>query len=256
MSESRPDGSPRVALVTGASRGVGRAAALAFAKSGAHVVALARTQGALEELDDEIRALRPAEPEATNSCSDGFARLRRHRPAGRGAFSPVGPARRLRRQRRRSGSPDSSPPPRSEDMGRRDGCQRDRQLAAHPVARSAAAPLRRGARRFHNIGRLEPGRAGAYWGPYATSKAALDALARTYAAETLNTSNIRVMLINPGPLRTRMRATAMPGEDPLTLRAPEELAPKIVEICSPDWTETGKLYDFPADRVLSFKSPA
>jgi NAD(P)-dependent dehydrogenase (short-subunit alcohol dehydrogenase family) len=95
----------------------------------------------------------------------------------------------------------------------------------------------------------------AYWGPYATSKAALDALARTYAAETVNTSNIRVMLINPGPLRTRMRATAMPGEDPLTLRAPDELAPKIVEICSPDWTETGKLYDFPSDRILSFKAP-
>ncbi len=87
------------------------------------------------------------------------------------------------------------------------------------------------------------------------SKAALDALARTYAAETVNTSNIRVMLINPGPLRTRMRATAMPGEDPSTLRAPEELAPKIVEICSPDWAETGKLYDFPLDRVLSFRAP-
>ena len=73
----------------------------------------------------------------------------------------------------------------------------------------------------------------AYWGPYATSKAALDAIARTYAAETINTSNIRVMLVNPGPLRTLMRAKAMPGEDPMTLRAPEELAPKIVEICSP-----------------------
>ena len=94
----------------------------------------------------------------------------------------------------------------------------------------------------------------AYWGPYATSNM-LNALARTYAAETVNTSNIRVMLINPGPLRTRMRATAMPGEDPLTLRAPEELAPKIVEMCSPNWTETGKLYDFPSDQVLSFRAP-
>ena len=93
----------------------------------------------------------------------------------------------------------------------------------------------------------------AYWGPYATSKAALDALARTYAAETVNTSNIRVMLINPGPLRTQMRAKAMPGEDPATLRAPQELAPKIVEICSPDWTETGKLYDFPSDRILELQ---
>lgn len=64
------------------------------------------------------------------------------------------------------------------------------------------------------------------------------------------------MLINPGRLRTSMRATAMPGEDPMSLRTPEELAPKIVEICSPEWKETGKLYDFPTDRVLSFRAPA
>ena len=96
----------------------------------------------------------------------------------------------------------------------------------------------------------------AYWGPYAVSKAALDALARTYAAETVNTSPIRVMLVNPGPLRTRMRAAAMPGEDPETLRAPEELAPKLVALCSPEWRETGKLYDFPTDRVMSFAPPA
>ena len=63
------------------------------------------------------------------------------------------------------------------------------------------------------------------------------------------------MLINPGPLRTRMRAKAMPGEDPMTLRAPEELAPKIVEICSPQWTETGKLYDFQTNKVMSFHAP-
>jgi NAD(P)-dependent dehydrogenase (short-subunit alcohol dehydrogenase family) len=95
----------------------------------------------------------------------------------------------------------------------------------------------------------------AYWGPYAVSKAALDTLARTYAAETVNTSNIRVMLVNPGPLRTAMRATAMPGEDPATLRTPQDLAPKLVEICSPEWAETGKLYDFPTDRILRFQSP-
>ena len=94
----------------------------------------------------------------------------------------------------------------------------------------------------------------AYWGPYAVSKAGLDALARTYAAETANTSNIRVMLVNPGRLRTAMRAEAMPGEDPTTLRTPDELAPKIVELCSPLWAETGKLYDFPLDKVLPFRS--
>ena len=78
---------------------------------------------------------------------------------------------------------------------------------------------------------------------------------RTYAAETVNTSAIRVMLVNPGPLRTRMRASAMPGEDPMSLRTPDELAPKIVALCAPEWRETGKLYDFPHDRVMSFAPP-
>ena len=68
----------------------------------------------------------------------------------------------------------------------------------------------------------------AYWGPYSISKAALEALVRTYAAETATTP-VRAMLLNPGPLRTRMRAAAMPGEDPLTLKTPEDLAPHIVQ---------------------------
>ena len=95
-----------------------------------------------------------------------------------------------------------------------------------------------------------------YWGPYAVTKAALDALARTYAAETSTTSSVQVTVVNPGPLRTRMRAAAMPGEDPETLRTPEDLAPKLVALCSPDATGTGKLYDFPTDKMLSFQGPA
>ena len=61
------------------------------------------------------------------------------------------------------------------------------------------------------------------------------------------------MTVNPGPLRTRMRATAMPGEDPETLKTPEELSPKLLELCSPGWSETGRLYDFPTDQVLSYQ---
>ena len=79
---------------------------------------------------------------------------------------------------------------------------------------------------------------------------------RTYAADTKNMSNIKVMAVNPGPLRTKMRAAAMPGEDPNILRTPEGLAPKIVELCTPDWDETGKIYDFPSDSVKSFQGPA
>src|SRR5262249_14782842 len=89
----------------------------------------------------------------------------------------------------------------------------------------------------------------AYWGPYAISKAALDVLARTYAAETA-TTNVRVNLFSPGPTRTRMRATAMPGEDPLSLKPPEPVAEKIVDMCLPEFQETGKTYDFRESRLL------
>lgn len=85
---------------------------------------------------------------------------------------------------------------------------------------------------------------GAYWGLYGTTKAAVDALARFYAAERIDISNIRVMLVNAGPLRTAMRARAMPGEDPASLQTPDAVAPKIVDLCLPTSTETGKLYDF------------
>jgi NAD(P)-dependent dehydrogenase (short-subunit alcohol dehydrogenase family) len=94
----------------------------------------------------------------------------------------------------------------------------------------------------------------AYWGPYAATKAALDVLARTYAAETAST-NVRVNLFNPGATRTRMRATAMPGEDPMTLPTPETVAEAIVPLCLPSFSETGKLYDFSQHRLLEFQLP-
>jgi NAD(P)-dependent dehydrogenase (short-subunit alcohol dehydrogenase family) len=94
-----------------------------------------------------------------------------------------------------------------------------------------------------------------YRGLYAISKAGLETLARTYAAETASTP-IRVNLFNPGPTRTRMRAAVMPGEDPMTLPSPDEVAETIVPLCSPDFNETGKLYDFPTGKLLSFRAPA
>jgi NAD(P)-dependent dehydrogenase (short-subunit alcohol dehydrogenase family) len=87
------------------------------------------------------------------------------------------------------------------------------------------------------------------------SKAALDVLARTYAAETASTP-VRVNLFNPGPTRTRMRATVMPGEDPATLPKPAQVAEKILDLCLPSFTETGKLYDYRAGKLLSFQPPA
>ena len=95
----------------------------------------------------------------------------------------------------------------------------------------------------------------AYVGPYAASKAALEALVRVWANETATTP-IRVNLFSPGPIRTRMRATVFPGEDPMTLDTPEQAAEFIVPMCAPAWGETGKLFEFKTRTLKSFREPA
>lgn len=242
----------RVALVTGASRGIGRAVALELARAGAHVVALARSKAGLEELDDAIGALGGKATLVPCDVTDwpaldrlGYVLAQR---AGRldafvgnaGMLGPLTPLAQL------------------------DAKQWDRIVAVNVTANlrliKALDPLLRAS----DAGRVVLLSSGAahraelkpFWGPYAITKGAVDSMVRTYAAETRNVSKVRVMAVNPGPLRTSMRAQAMPGEDPTTLRAPEDLAPKLVELCLPDWAETGKLYDFPSDRVLSFQGPA
>ena len=97
--------------------------------------------------------------------------------------------------------------------------------------------------------------ASAYLGPYAASKAALETLVRVWAAETASTA-LRVNLFNPGPTRTRMRAIVFPGEDPLTLDTPDQVAELIVPMCAAEWTETGKLYDYPTRALMHFRAPA
>ena len=94
----------------------------------------------------------------------------------------------------------------------------------------------------------------AYSGPYSVSKAALNVLARTYAAETTSTP-VRVNLFNPGPTRTRMRAQVMPGEDPMTLPTPEQVAEKILRCACRVLHETGRLYDYRAGKLLEFGQP-
>jgi NAD(P)-dependent dehydrogenase (short-subunit alcohol dehydrogenase family) len=95
----------------------------------------------------------------------------------------------------------------------------------------------------------------AYWGSYSVSKAAVELMARIYAAETA-TTNLRVNIFNPGPIRTRMRATAMPGEDPMTLDTPENCAEKIVDLCLPAYAETGTLYNYRVKKFMTFTPPA
>ena len=242
----------RVALVTGASRGIGRAVALALAEAGAHVVALARTQGALEELDDAIKATGSAATLVPCDLED-FEALDR---LGAALYERWG---RLDAFIANAGMLGPLTPLAHLDPKQWDAVCAVNITANLRLIRSLDLLLR--ASDAGRVVMLTSGAAHkadmkAYWGPYAISKGAVDTMVRTYAAETASLTPIRVMAVNPGPLRTRMRAQAMPGEDPSTLRTPDELAPKIVELCSPSWQRTGCLYDFPTDSVLRFQGPA
>jgi len=227
----------RIALITGASRGIGRAVALAFAREGAHVILLGRTQGALEEVDDEIRE------------AGGAATL-------------------LQLDLRKGDKLDALGPTLFQRWGKLDilvgnaGILGPLSPLGHITADAWADvmainltanwrlirtcdPLLRksdaGRAIFVSSGAASG--AYAYWGPYAVSKAGLEALVKTYAQEVERTP-VRANLINPGPIRTGMRAKAFPGEDPQTLSTPDALAPLFVELASPDCTRNGELINF------------
>ncbi len=246
MPERVPD---RIALVTGASRGIGYATALALARTGAHVVAVARTVGGLEELDDAVRAaggsatltpldLRdyPALYRLAAALNERYGRL--DVLVGNAAIAGVP-------------SPLDHIEPKAWDETMAVNVTANWHLirAMDPLLKRSAA----GRAVFITSGVATSARA--YWAPYSVSKAALDVLARTYADETSSTA-VRVNLFNPGPTRTRMRALAMPGEDPMTLPTPEQVAEKILDLCLPGFSESGKLYDFRVGRLLEFRPPA
>jgi NAD(P)-dependent dehydrogenase (short-subunit alcohol dehydrogenase family) len=240
--------SNRTAVVTGASRGIGRAAALALAEAGAHVIALARTQGALEELDDQIRALGASATLVPVDLKDLDALDR----LGAAIHERWG---KLDVLVGNAGILGELAPITHVDQPVWDEVMTINVTANYRLIRSLDPLLRAsdaGRAVFVSSGAAH--KCTAYWGPYSISKAALEALVRTYAAETVTTP-VRAMLLNPGPLRTAMRRAAMPGEDPMSLKTPEDLAPHIVRLCLPSWTETGKIYDFPQDKVLSPQMP-
>jgi NAD(P)-dependent dehydrogenase (short-subunit alcohol dehydrogenase family) len=238
----------RIALVTGASRGIGAATALALARLGAHVVAVARTVGGLEELDDAIRTVGGTATLVPLDLTDtdGIIRLaaalmERYQRLDIliGNAGLVGPS-----------SPLDHVQPKDWDQ-----VMAVNVTANWHLIRAMDALLRRsdaGRAVFLSSGAAHNMRA--YRGPYSVSKAALEALVRTYAAETESTP-VRVNLVNPGPTRTRMRAQVMPGEDPMTLPPPELVAEKIVALCLPGFTKTGSLYDYPRDKLLAFRKP-
>ncbi|MCC6777871.1 MAG: SDR family NAD(P)-dependent oxidoreductase [Hyphomicrobiales bacterium] len=239
----------RIALVTGASRGIGYATALALAQGGAHVVAVARTVGGLEELDDAIKAIGGTATLVPLDLKD-FPGIDRLGPALQERFGRldilVGNAGLL--------GPLSP-------LGHVEAKAWDDVMAINVTANwrliCTLDPLLRGSKagRVVLVSSGVAALARAYWGPYAVSKSALETLARTYAAETAST-DIRVNLFAPGPVRTRMRAQAMPGEDPMTLPTPEAIAPSIVALCLPSVQESGKLFSYSEGRFLSFRPPA
>jgi len=236
----------RIAVVTGASRGIGRALALEIARHGGHVVALARTVGALEELDDEIKALGGSATLVPLDLKDfpGIDRLGAaiHERWGKldivvgnagllGTLAPLGHVE----------------PKVFDDVMTVNVTANWRLIRSlDPLLKASDA----GRAMFLSSGAARSARA--YWGLYAASKAALEALVRSYADETRNISSVRALLVNPGPLRTRMRAAAMPGEDPLTLKTPEDLAPRLIPFLTPASQESGVLYDFPKDEIVRF----
>ncbi|HTC84522.1 MAG TPA: SDR family NAD(P)-dependent oxidoreductase [Rhizomicrobium sp.] len=229
--------SGRIALVTGASRGIGRAAALALAKAGAHVILVARTVGGLEEADDEIQNAGGTATLVPMNLRDGEAIDR----LGASIYERWG---RLDAFLGNAGvlgqlTPLAHLEPKTFQEVMEVNVTANWRLirSLDPLLRQSDAGrvlfVTSGAARKHT----------AYWGVYSMSKAALETLALTYAAEC-ETTKIKVNLINPGPMRTAMRRKAMPGEDPATLPAPEDLAYRVVEMLSPAYDRNETVINF------------
>ncbi|HJS85062.1 MAG TPA: SDR family NAD(P)-dependent oxidoreductase [Acetobacteraceae bacterium] len=224
-----------VALVTGASRGIGAATAIELARLGAHCVITARTQGGLEETDDAIRAAGGAatllpldllESEQVDALGPSIGvRFRRldilvHCAGALGRLAPVG---------------HLLPAEWNEAMG-------VNATAAWRLIRTCdgllrAAPAGRAV--FVTTARARAPKA--YWGCYGASKAALEHLVLTWADEVGSTTRLRVNLFDPGPVASRLRLAAFPGEDQAHLPLPNAVAPKLAALCLPDEARNGAL---------------
>jgi NAD(P)-dependent dehydrogenase (short-subunit alcohol dehydrogenase family) len=224
----------RVALITGASRGIGAATAIELARLGAHVVLLARTQGGLEEVDDTIRAgggaatLLPMDlrkPEKLDTVGptlfDRFGRLDIlvHNAGALGKLTPAGHIL-------------------PKDW---DECMAVNATTAYRLIRTCAPVLAASdAGRAVFVTSSVARTARAYWGAYAASKAAMETLVRCWADET-DATPLRINIFDPGRTATRMRAMAFPGEDPRTLPTPQARAAALVKLCLPGETRHGEV---------------
>ncbi len=224
----------RVALITGASRGIGAAVAKRFAGEGAHVILVARTAGGLEEVDDAIRAAGgsatlvpldlidfPALDRLGGVIAERYGRLDNlvGNAAILGGLYPMG----------------HFPPEIWENVFAVNVTANWRLIRSlDPLLRNAKA-----ARVVFVTSGVTRGDF-PYWGAYAASKSALEKIATTYAAE-LGKTTVKVNLLDPGIVRTKMRAEAMPGEDPSRLPAPESITDKFVELATDGCTVSGQI---------------
>lgn len=224
----------KVALITGASRGIGAAVAERFAREGAHLVLAARTVGGLEEVDDNIRAIGGSATlvpldlrdfikidELAGALFDRWGRLDIlvGNAAEFGTLSPLG---------------HLDPGLWAEVM--------DLNLTANWRLIRAMDPLLRAAAAGRAIFVTSGVARGVfpYWGPYAVSKAGLEMLVKLYAGEITKT-RVRANLIDPGIVRTRLRARVFPGENPVNLPPPESVAAAFLALAVPECTRNGEI---------------
>lgn len=224
--------SNRIALVVGASRGIGYESALALARAGAHVVATARTQGGLEELDDAIFA-----------ATGQHATLVPFDLVDGGAIDRLGGAifERFKKldiwvQAAATMGPSGLTPVAHADPREFAKVEKTNFTAVYRLIRSLEPLLRASdAGRAIHITTSVAAAPKAFWGMYAATKAGAEALVKAWADE-IESTPIRASIVDPGRMRTAMRAQAYPGEDPQTLPHPSEIAPLIVELARGDLT--------------------
>lgn len=234
MSEPKSDAPGRVALVTGASRGIGAAAAIELARRGVHVVITARTQGGLEDTDDAIRALGGTATLLPMDLADGPALD----PIGPSLFERFGRLDILVHSAGALGRLTPVPHILPQDW---DTVVAVNLASTWRLIRTCgplllAAPAGRAV--FVATGVASAPRA--YWGAYGATKAGMQHLVTSWAQEVATTP-LRVNLFDPGIVATKLRAEAMPGEDRTKLAKPEDVAGPLADLCDPALTLNGQI---------------
>ncbi len=245
MTEGRLKG--RIALITGASRGIGRAVALRFAREGAHLILTARTQGALEEVDDEIQELTGESATLVPGDLMDFDNIDQMGGAVFERFKRldilVGNAGLLT-----SLTPVAQVRPKDWDRVMALNVTANYRLlrSFDPLLRASDA-----GRAIFVSSTVTQG-VWPFWGVYSVSKAALESMVRTYASEIGKTS-IRANILNPGPTRTTMRHVAYPGEDPETLKSPEEVTGSFVQLAEASCDLNGEIVQAAKDMGMGME---